>query len=162
MQLERSINLRKNLKRKIGGKDSVVFPNRLHACLELSSIRFFHRGFYFPFKNNILCEWGGLSMLSIRFQLEGELAQIYKLLRKAHSNEFSETLNAEGIRCFGNTIEIPLSEEDYHQIRSIIRESELGYSSVEEFVQEIFTDMLTFAWKTFGYELQERVFAYIA
>jgi len=101
-------------------------------------------------------------MLSIRFQLEGELAQIYKLLRKAHSNEFSETLNTEGIRCFGNTIEIPMSEEDYHQIQSIIRESELGYSSVEEFVQEIFADMLTFAWKTFGYELQERVFAYIA
>jgi hypothetical protein len=135
---------------------------RTHACVELSSIRFFHGGFYFRIKNDLLSEWGGLGMLSIRFQLEGELAQIYKLLRKAHSNEFSETLNTEGIRCFGNTIEIQMSEEDYHQIRSIIRESELGYSSVEEFVQEIFTDMLTFAWKTFGYEVQERVFAYIA
>jgi len=116
-----------------------------------------------------LCRWDGLTKLFIRFQLEGELARIYEFIKKAHKlktdDELLQTLNTEDVRCFGNTIEIPICEEDYQQIWSLLKESGLGYSSVEEFVQETFTDMLKLVWKAFNLAsmemFQQRALAYI-
>jgi len=106
-----------------------------------------------------------LTKLFIRFQLEGELARIYEAIKKAHSQKPLQTSSAEDVRCFGNTIEIPISKEDYQQIWSLIKESGLRHSSVEEFVQEIFTDILRLIWKAFNQDsmemLQEKVLIYI-
>ena len=106
-----------------------------------------------------------MTKLFIRFQLEDELARIYEFIKKARLHEPLQTLNAEAVRCFGNTIEIPISKEDYQQIWNLIKESGLDYSSVEEFVQEIFTDILRLIWKMFNQvnmEMpQERAFAYV-
>ena len=106
-----------------------------------------------------------MTKLFIRFQLEGELARIYKIIKKAHSHEPLQPLSDEDVRCFGNTIEIPICEEDYKQIWNLIKESGLGYSSVEEFVQETFTDILKLVWKAFNQAnmemLQQRALAYI-
>ncbi len=69
------------------------------------------------------------------------------------------------MNCFRNTIEISISEEDYQQIWNLTKESGLDYSSVEEFVQETFTDILKSVWKAFNQAniemLQQRAFAYI-
>lgn len=102
-----------------------------------------------------------MAKLFIRFQLEGELIRIYKIIKKAYSHEPLQPLSDDGVRCFGNTIEIPISEEDYQQIWNLMKESASGYASVEEFVQEVFTDILRLAWKVFAHELQERTLAYL-
>ncbi len=119
--------------------------------------------------NDKLCRWGGLSKLYIRIQLEGELARIFEFIKEAHklktNDELLQTLIAEDIRCFGNTIEIPISKEGYQQIWRLIKEFDLDYSSVEEFVEETFIDMLKLSWKSLNQmntvTLQKQTLAYI-
>lgn len=110
-----------------------------------------------------------MSTLYIRIQLEGELARIFEVIKEAHKlkldDELLQTLIAEDIRCFGNTIEIPISKEGYQQIWRLIKEFDLDYSSVEEFVEETFIDMLKLSWKAFNPVntgiLQKKTLAYI-
>lgn len=110
-----------------------------------------------------------MSKLFIRIQLEGELARIFEFIKETSklktNGELLQTLIAEDIRCFGNTIEIPMSKEGYQQIWRLIKEFDLDYSSVEEFVQETFIDMLKLSWKTLNQAntgmLQEKTLAYI-
>jgi len=110
-----------------------------------------------------------LSKLFIRIELEGELARIFESIREAHklktNNEVAQTLIGGGIRCFGNRIEIPISKKTYQQIWRLIKEFDLDYSSVEEFVQETFIEMLKMTWKAFNQGntevLQEKALAYI-
>ncbi len=110
-----------------------------------------------------------MSKLYIRIQLEGELARIFEFIKEAHklktNDELLQTLIAEDVRCFGNTIEIPISKEGYQQIWRLIKEFNLDYSSVEEFVEETFIDMLKLSWKAFDQvntEMpQKKTFAYI-
>jgi hypothetical protein len=112
---------------------------------------------------------GCLSTLYIRIQLEGELAQIFEFIKEAHelkpNNELLQTLIADDIRCFGNTVEIPISKEGYQQIWRLIKEFGLDYSSVEEFVEETFIDMLKLSWELFNQgnpeTLQKKTLAYI-
>ncbi len=102
-----------------------------------------------------------MAKLFIKFQLEDELIRIYKIIKKAYSHETLQPLSDDDVRCFGNTIEISISEEDYQQIWNLIKESALGYASVEEFVQKVFTDILRLVWKAFGHELQESTLTYL-
>jgi len=110
-----------------------------------------------------------LSKIFIRIQLEGELARIFEFIKEAHklntNGELLQTLIGEDVRCFGNTIEIPISKEGYQQIWRLIKEFDLDYSSVEEFVQETFIDILKLSWKALNQAntgiLQEKTLAYI-
>jgi len=110
-----------------------------------------------------------LTKLFIRIELEGELARIFESIREAHklktNNEVTQTLIGEGIRCFGNRIEIPISKKTYQQIWRLIKEFDLDYSSVEEFVRETFIEMLKLTWNTLNQVdaemLQEKALAYI-
>jgi len=110
-----------------------------------------------------------LSKVFIRIQLEGELARIFEFIKEAHklkpNNELLQTLIDEDARIFGNTIEIPISKECYHQIWELIKEFDLDYSSVEEFVQETFIDLLMMGWKALNQNdtelFQEKTLAYI-
>jgi len=112
---------------------------------------------------------GGLSKRLIRIELDGELARMFESLREAHKliagNELIQTLVGKDIRCFGSRIEIPISEKTYKQIWRLIEEFDLDYSSVEEFVQETFIDMLKLTWNTLNQvnteTIQEKVLAYI-
>ncbi len=116
-----------------------------------------------------LYRWSGLSKLFIRIELEGELARMFESIREAHKlktdSELVQTLIGKDIRCFGNRIEIPISKKTYQQIWRLIKEFDLNYSSVEEFVQETFIEILKQALKTFNQVNmkmpQEKVLAYI-
>ena len=110
-----------------------------------------------------------MSKVFIRIQLEGELAQIFEFIKEANkletNGELLQTLIAEDVRCFGNTVEIPISKEGYQQIWRLIKEFDLDYSSVEEFVEETFIDMLKLSWEAFNQVntemFQKKTFAYI-
>jgi hypothetical protein len=110
-----------------------------------------------------------LNKLYIRIQLEGELARIFEVIKEAHKlkldDELLQTLIDDDMRFFGNTIEIPISKEGYQQIWRLIKEFDLDYSSVEEFVEETFIDMLKLSWKAFNQAntgiLQKKTLAYI-
>ena len=116
-----------------------------------------------------LYRWGGLSKLFIRIELEGELARMFESIREAHKlktdSELVQTLIGKDIRCFGNRIEIPISKKSYQQIWRLIKEFDLDYSSVEEFVQETFIEILKLTWNTLNQVntemLQEKALAYI-
>jgi len=110
-----------------------------------------------------------LSKLFVRIKLEGELARIFESIREANKlkteSKPKQTLIDEDIRCFGNVVEVPMSKEFYQQIWRLIRDFDLNYSSVEEFVQETFIEMLKLAWKTLNQveaeTLQEKLLPYI-
>ncbi|NIR86525.1 hypothetical protein GWO13_02705 [Candidatus Bathyarchaeota archaeon] len=110
-----------------------------------------------------------MSKLFIRIELEGELAQIFESIREAHklktNNKLTQTLIHKDLRCFGNRIEIPISKKNYQQIWKLIRDFDLNYSSVEEFVQETFIKILKLTWKRMNQAnkgtLKEKVLAYI-
>ena len=116
-----------------------------------------------------LCRWGNLNKVLIRIELEGKLAQIFKFIREAHKlktdNELIQTLISKDIRCLGNKIEIPISKKTYQQIWRLIKEFDLDYSSVEEFVQEAFIEIMKLRFKMFdevNMEIpQEKALAYI-
>ena len=110
-----------------------------------------------------------MSKLFIRIKLEGELARMFESIREAHKletdNELIQTLMSKDIRCFGNRIEVPISEKSYQQVWRFIKDFDLDYSSVEEFVQEAFIEILKLKFKMFdevNMEMpQEKVLAYI-
>lgn len=112
---------------------------------------------------------GGLSTLFIRIELDNELARMFESIREARKliadNELLQTLVGKDIRCFGSRIEIPISEKTYKQIWKLIKEFDLDYSSVEEFVQETFIELLKLTWKTLNQvnaeTTQEKALAYI-
>jgi len=119
--------------------------------------------------NGGLCRWGNLSKVLVRIELEGELARMFRFIREAHKlktdNELIQTLISKDIRCLGNKIEIPISRKTYQQIWRLIKQFDLDYSSVEEFVQEAFIEILKLKFKMFdevNMEMpQEKVLAYI-
>ena len=110
-----------------------------------------------------------MSKVLIRIELEGKLARMFRFIREAHKlktdNELIQTLISRDIRCLGNKIEIPISEKTYQQIWKLIKDFDLSYSSVEEFVQEAFIEILKLRFKMFdeaSVEMpQEKVLAYI-
>ena len=110
-----------------------------------------------------------MSKVLIRIELEGKLARMFRFIREAHKlktdNELIQTLISRDIRCLGNKIEIPISEETYQQIWKLIKDFDLSYSSVEEFVQEAFIEILKLRFKMLdevNMEMpQEKVLAYI-
>jgi len=110
-----------------------------------------------------------LSKLFIRIELDGELARIFESIRGAHKvktgSEPIQALIFKDIRCFGNIVEVPISKGTYQQILRLIKEFDLEYSSVEEFVQETFIEMLRQTWKTLNKvemeTLEAKVLAYI-
>ena len=110
-----------------------------------------------------------MSKLLIRIELEGELAQMFESIREAHqlttNSKPIQILIGKDIKCFGNTIEITISEKSYQQISRLIKEFDLDYSSVEEFIQETFIEMLKLTWNTLNQvnmkTAQEKVLAYI-
>ena len=83
---------------------------------------------------------------------------------KAGSNPV-QNLIGDGIKYFENTIEIPISKKGYEQIWKLIKEFNLDYSSVEEFVKEAFTEILELRWKMLNQfnteKPQEKVLTYI-
>jgi len=93
-----------------------------------------------------------LGKLLVRIELEGELARMFESIREAHklktNSELIQTLIGKDIRCFKNRIEIPISEKTYQQISRLIKEFDLDYSTVEEFVQKAFTEILKLRCKT--------------
>jgi len=64
-----------------------------------------------------------------------------------------------------NKIEIPISKKTYQKIWRLIKEFDLDYSSVEEFVQEAFIEIMKLRLKMFdevNTEIpQEKALAYI-
>ena len=110
-----------------------------------------------------------MSKLFIRIELEGELARMFESIREAHKlktdSELVQTLIGKDIRCFGNRIEIPISEKSYQQVWRLIKDFDLDYSSVDEFVQETFIEILKLTWKTLNQVntemLQKKVLTYI-
>ncbi len=81
-----------------------------------------------------------MSNLIVRIELNGELTRMLNFVREAHQTETGseplQTLFGEDIKCFGNSLEIAMSEEVYTQISRLIRDFDLDYLSVEDFIKE--------------------------
>lgn len=81
-----------------------------------------------------------MSKLIIRIELDGELARMFSFLKEANQiekeSEPPQILFGEDMKCFETGIEIAISEEIYQQISRLIRDFDLNYLSVEEFMKE--------------------------
>ena len=90
-----------------------------------------------------------MSKLIIRIELAGELAHLFNFIRGVlHTETDSESIPImfRDIKCFGTSIEIAISEEIYQQILRLIRDFDLDYLSVEEFVEETLQNEISFLY----------------